>query len=120
MFRGIAGRWSSGWRDALAAAVAAGLSWMIAHDLLGHAQPIFAAVAAIVCLSPGLPSRRRQAIDVVLGVVTGILVGEMLMMLPIFNLPIRIAIITFSAIIAALTFGLAPVIPIRPPSRTSS
>lgn len=115
--RNIAGaiveRWSSGWRDALTSAIAAGLSWLIAHDLLGHPQPVFTAVAAVVCLAPGLPSRGRQAVHMMLGIATGILVAELLLLIPIFNLALRIAIITFVAMMAALSFGLAPVLTIQ-------
>jgi uncharacterized membrane protein YgaE (UPF0421/DUF939 family) len=49
----------------------------------------------------------------VLGVVTGIVVGELLLHVPVFALPLRIALIAFLAIMAALSFGLAPVIPIQ-------
>lgn len=111
--RAIIERWSVGWRDALASAVAGGLSWFVAHHLFGHPQPLFAAIAAIVCLSPGLPSRGRQAINMMLGVVTGVLVGEVLLALPDFNFALRIALITFAALMASLSFGLAPVIAIQ-------
>ena len=111
--RDVVERWSVGWRDALASSVAAGLSWLLAHQLLGHPQPLFAAVAAIVCLSPGLPSRGRQAVNMMLGVVTGILVGELLLVLPVVNFALRLAVITFVAMMAALSFGLAPVIAIQ-------
>ncbi|WP_052764072.1 FUSC family protein [Microvirga massiliensis] len=111
--RDLVERWSSGWRDALAAAVGAGASWWLAQQLLGHPHPVFAAVAAIVCLSPGLPSRRRQAVNMVLGVVTGIVVGELLLQGPVFAAPLQIALITFLAIMAAVTFGPAPVISIQ-------
>jgi uncharacterized membrane protein YgaE (UPF0421/DUF939 family) len=111
--RDLVERWSSGWRDALAAAVGAGVSWWLAQHLFGHPQPVFAAVAAVVCLSPGLPSRGRQAVDMMLGVVTGVVVGEFLLHVPVFDLPLRIALIAFMAIMAAVAFGPAPVIPIQ-------
>lgn len=106
-------RWSAGWPDALASAVAAGLAWALAHKLLGHTQPVFAAVAAIVCLAPGLPSRGRQAVNMMIGLVTGILVGEILLLVPVFNDALRMTMITFIAMMAALSFGLAPVIAIQ-------
>jgi uncharacterized membrane protein YgaE (UPF0421/DUF939 family) len=107
-------RWSTAWPDALASAVAAGIAWALAHELLGHPQPVFAAVAAVVCLAPGLPSSRgRQAVNMMLGLVTGILVGEVLLAVPVFSASLRITLITFLAIMAALTFGLTPVIAIQ-------
>jgi hypothetical protein len=69
-------RWSDAWREALAAALGATLSWLLAELLLGHPQPIFAAISAIVCLSPGLPSHTKQTEGLLLGVATGIVIGE--------------------------------------------
>ena len=69
-------RWSDAWREALAAALGATLSWLLAELLLGHPQPIFAAISAIVCLSPGLPSYTKQTEGLLLGVATGIVIGE--------------------------------------------
>jgi uncharacterized membrane protein YgaE (UPF0421/DUF939 family) len=106
-------RWAAGWSDALASAVAAGLAWALAHQLLGHPQPVFAAVAAVVCLAPGLPSRGRQAVNMMLGLVAGIVVGEILLGIPISIPGIRISLIIFIAMMAALSFGLAPVIAIQ-------
>src|SRR5689334_16531687 len=100
-------RWSAGWSDALASAVGAGLAWALASQLLGHPQPVFAAVAAVVCLAPGLPSRGRQAVNMMLGLITGILVGEILLLIPVFDMAVRLAVITFMAMMAALSFGLA-------------
>lgn len=106
-------RWSAGWADSLAAAVGAGLAWALSHQLLGHPQPVFAAVAAIVCLAPGLPNRGRQAINMMVGLVTGIVVGEGLLLIPVFNPALRLTIIAFTAMMAASSFGLAPVIAIQ-------
>ncbi len=109
----IAQRWKAGWRDALASAVAAGLSWLLAHRLFGHPPPVFAAVAAIVCLAPGLPSRGRQAVHMMLGVTIGIVVGEALLSLPCIAPALRMAALALAAMMAALSFGLAPVIVIQ-------
>jgi len=70
-------RWSEAWREALASALGAALSWFLAERLLGHPQPIFAAISAIVCLSPGLPSHTKQTGGLLLGVATGIVIGEL-------------------------------------------
>ena len=44
----------------LQTAVAAGAAWFVAHDLVGHAQPFFAPIAATIALglAPGRRSRR--------------------------------------------------------------
>jgi hypothetical protein len=56
-------RWRETWRDSVASAAAAGLAWVLAQHLFGHSKPLFAAISAIsaiICLSPGLPSRRGR------------------------------------------------------------
>ena len=65
-------RWASGWRDALASAIAAALAWILAVHFLGHEHPVFAAISAVVCLAPGLPSHGKQAVGLMVGVATGI------------------------------------------------
>jgi uncharacterized membrane protein YgaE (UPF0421/DUF939 family) len=49
----------------------------------------------------------------VLGVATGIAVGELLLAIPLSDLAIRIALNAFVAMMVAVSFGLAPVIPIQ-------
>jgi uncharacterized membrane protein YgaE (UPF0421/DUF939 family) len=48
-----------------------------------------------------------------IGLLTGIAIGEILLLLPIFSLALRISTIAFAAMMVALSFGLAPVIPIQ-------
>ena len=55
--------------------VAAGLSWYIAHDLLGHPQPFFAPIAAAVSLSISNVLRAQRAIQMMIGVTLGIGMG---------------------------------------------
>lgn len=57
-------------------AVAGGVAWWVASALLGHARPVFAAIAAVICLAGGQGERARQAVDLVAGVLAGVLVGE--------------------------------------------
>lgn len=109
----VASRLSGAWRDAAAAAVAAALAWMVAVEVLGHPHPVFAAVTAIVCLSPGLPNHGRQAVGLILGVATGILVGELAMMLPATYPLARVSLAAFLAILVASAYGLQPVVPIQ-------
>jgi uncharacterized membrane protein YgaE (UPF0421/DUF939 family) len=58
------------------ATVAAGLAWFVAHDLLGHAQPFFAPIAAAIALSTSGVRRGRRIAQMVAGVTLGIAVGE--------------------------------------------
>lgn len=116
----LGGRLSVAARDAAASAVAAGIAWVLAVWLFGHPHPIFAAVTAIVCLSPGLPSHGRQAVGLMLGVATGIVIGEgALHLLPQGLLVpeglslLRLTLATFFSILLAAAFGQAPVVAIQ-------
>lgn len=115
----IANRFSLAWRDAAISAIAAGIAWIVAVWLLGHPHPVFAAVSAIVCLSPGLPSHGRQAMGLMLGVATGIIVGELALQLPPGLLVpeglslLRLSLATFFSMLVAAAFSMAPVVPIQ-------
>ena len=112
--RSVPSYWKQGWSDALACALAAALAWLLARALLHHPQPVFSSVAAVVCLAPGIPSRAGQALNMMLGLVTGIVVGEAVLLLaPPMPTALLIAIIVFLAIMAAICFGLQPVIAIQ-------
>ncbi|WP_179209155.1 FUSC family protein [Haematobacter genomosp. 1] len=116
--RGIAarvlGRWRITWLDALESAAGATLAWVIAHGVFGHDRPVFAAVSAIVCLSPALPSHARQAIGLMSGVVTGTVVGELgLLLVPDTYPVLRLAIVSFVAMMVATSYGQPAVVPIQ-------
>jgi uncharacterized membrane protein YgaE (UPF0421/DUF939 family) len=68
------------WRSILQAGVAAGLAWIIATEVLGHKQPFFAPVAAIVTLGLTISQRGRRAVEVAVGVAVGIAVGDLLVL----------------------------------------
>lgn len=57
-------------------AVAAAVAWYIAHQLLGHAQPFFAPVAAIASLGMSYGQRLRRVGEVTAGVAVGVAVAE--------------------------------------------
>lgn len=58
-------------------AIAAGVAWYLSHDVLGHAQPFFAPIAAAVSLGASSVQRSRRAVQMILGVTLGIGVGEL-------------------------------------------
>ncbi|HEX4034621.1 MAG TPA: FUSC family protein [Solirubrobacteraceae bacterium] len=58
------------------AATAAGLAWLVAHNLLGHAQPFFAPIAAAIALSTSAVRRGRRILQMIAGVMIGIVVSE--------------------------------------------
>jgi hypothetical protein len=57
--------------------VAATLSWVIAKNFVGNHEPFFAPIAAVVALNASLGERGRNAVRLLLGVVVGILAGEL-------------------------------------------
>jgi uncharacterized membrane protein YgaE (UPF0421/DUF939 family) len=65
----------------LQAAVAAGLAYLIADEFLGHEQPFFAPVAAVVTLSIAPGERGRRAFEVALGVALGLLIADLIVLL---------------------------------------
>src|SRR6266545_3743230 len=60
------------------AGVAAGLSWVVAFDLLHHTRPFFAPIAAVIALNVSVGQRLRRVVELVVGVALGILVGDAL------------------------------------------
>jgi uncharacterized membrane protein YgaE (UPF0421/DUF939 family) len=59
-------------------AVAAGVAWLIAADVLGHPQPFFAPVAAVVSLGTSYGQRLRRVAEVTAGVALGVLLADLL------------------------------------------
>ncbi|WP_066164230.1 FUSC family protein [Gordonia hydrophobica] len=57
-------------------AIAAGLAWFVAFDLLNHQRPFFAPIAAVVSLGLSLARRWRRSVELIFGVSIGILVGD--------------------------------------------
>lgn len=74
-------RWRRVRRSLLFAAqagLAAGLSWLVAFDLLHHVRPFFAPIAAVIALNVSIGQRLRRVVELVVGVALGILVGDAL------------------------------------------
>ena len=59
-------------------AVAAGASWWIATDVLHHVSPLFAPISAIIALGLNAGYRTHRAVEMVLGVSLGVLIGDAL------------------------------------------
>ncbi|MFD1815327.1 FUSC family protein [Rhodococcus gannanensis] len=59
-------------------ALAAGLAWFVANDLLHHNDPFFAPIAAVVSLGMSFGGRLRRALELMVGVTVGIGVGDLL------------------------------------------
>ncbi|CAA9376128.1 aromatic acid exporter family protein [uncultured Nocardioides sp.] len=59
-------------------ALAAGVAWLIASDVLGHQSPFFAPIAAVVSLGTSYGQRLRRVVEVAIGVAVGVLIGDLL------------------------------------------
>lgn len=92
---------------ALQAALAAGIAWFIAHQLLGHHQPYFAPISAVATLAVSVGQRMRRAVEIVLGNAFGILLGEALI-LGIGRGTWQVSLVVFIAILVAVFVGGSP------------
>ena len=63
------------------AALAAGAAWFIAKELLGHPNPFFAPIAAVVSLGTSYGQRLRRVAEVTLGVAIGVLIADIVVIL---------------------------------------
>jgi uncharacterized membrane protein YgaE (UPF0421/DUF939 family) len=60
-------------------ALAAGLAWLIASEVLGHPRPFFAPVVAIIALGVMRGQRARRALELVFGVTLGVGLADVLL-----------------------------------------
>lgn len=70
-------RLTTAWFALLQSAATAGVAWFLARDVLHHAQPFFAPVAAALALSTSTILRFQRAVQMMLGVSLGIGVGSL-------------------------------------------
>lgn len=72
-------RLRASWRTFAQAALAVGGSWGLATGVLGYVAPFFAPIAAVIVLNS--PAQRgRRAVEIVVGVATGIAVADLLVL----------------------------------------
>jgi uncharacterized membrane protein YgaE (UPF0421/DUF939 family) len=71
-------RWQRTALPIVQAALAAGLSWWVATEVVGHPHPFFAPIAAVVCLGVSLGQRLRRVVELVAGVSVGVGIGDLL------------------------------------------
>jgi uncharacterized membrane protein YgaE (UPF0421/DUF939 family) len=68
----------AGTRPILHSAVAASLAWLVATELVGHEQPFFAPISAVITLGLTVGHRFRRAVELAIGVVVGIAIADAL------------------------------------------
>ncbi|GAA5083053.1 uncharacterized membrane protein YgaE (UPF0421/DUF939 family) [Thermocatellispora tengchongensis] len=59
-------------------AVAAGLAWVVAREVVGHPRPFFAPIAAVICVGVATGRRLRRLAELMAGVTVGVGVGDLL------------------------------------------
>lgn len=106
-------RASLAWRDAIGSGIAMVIAWVLPQWLFGHEHPMFATVTAIVCLAPGLPNHFRQTVGMLIGVATGIVIGEVVFFLPDDYFLLRLVSAATAAVFIPALYGLAPVVAIQ-------
>lgn len=78
---------------------------MIATDLVGHEQPFFAPIAALITLGVSLGQRLRRVVELVIGVAVGILVADLLIALIGRGTIQIVAIVVLAMVIAVFAGG---------------
>ena len=94
-------RWRSTAVPIVQAALAAGLSWLVAVHVVDHRAPFLAPVAAVVCLGMTLGQRLRRTIELIVGVGLGVGVGDLLIS-AIGTAPWQIAVVVALAMSVAV------------------
>jgi uncharacterized membrane protein YgaE (UPF0421/DUF939 family) len=62
-------------------AVAAGVAWYLAREVIGHPRPFFAPVVAVICLGTSYGQRLRRVAEVTIGVAVGVFLADVLLRL---------------------------------------
>ncbi|BDD80780.1 hypothetical protein TPB0596_05430 [Tsukamurella pulmonis] len=96
----------------LQCAVAAGVAWYIANDVIGHVSPFFAPIAAIISLGLSLQQRLRRSLELVGGVTVGIGVGDLLISV-IGTGPWQLALVVAIAMAVAVLADRGPLVPMQ-------
>ncbi len=88
----------------LQTALAAGVAWYLASDVLGHPAPFFAPIAAAVCMWATNVVRAELAAEMVVGVGLGIGLGSLVNMV-LGTGPIAMSVVVLVSLSAALLIG---------------
>ncbi len=71
-------RWQSKSWQIGQCAIAAGVAWFVASDVLGHPTPFFAPIAAVVSLGTSYGQRLRRVAEVTVGVAVGVFLADLI------------------------------------------
>jgi uncharacterized membrane protein YgaE (UPF0421/DUF939 family) len=98
---------AASWVPLVQSSVAVGVSWYVAHDVIGHSKPFFAPVAALIVLAAASTDRLRRVIELALGVCVGIGIGDLLVS-QIGTGSWQVALVVLIAMSAAIMLGGSP------------
>src|ERR687897_310247 len=101
------GRLGTGVWPILQTAVAASLAWFLAGTVLGHGQPFFAAIAAVISTGVVVGQEGRRAVELVFGVACGLAVADLLVVL-IGTGTVQIGVVVALAMAVAWLLGGGP------------
>ncbi|MEU4771413.1 FUSC family protein [Micromonospora sp. NPDC023644] len=97
---------------AVQAGLAAGLSWLAAHELLGNPQPVFAPISAVGTLAASVGQRFRRTVELIVGVAIGVAVGDFLIYL-LGTGPWQLGLVVTLAIVLTIFAGASVAIVIQ-------
>lgn len=92
------------WRSLIQVGLAAMLALLVAQEVLGHAKPFFAPVAAIITLGVTVGKRGRRAAELALGVAVGIAIADVILA-AIGRGPVQLGVVVLLAMGAAVFLG---------------
>jgi uncharacterized membrane protein YgaE (UPF0421/DUF939 family) len=96
-------------RPILQSAVAAALAWLVATEVVGHEQPFFAPISALITLGLTVGERRRRAVEIAIGVAVGIAIADALVAV-IGTGTWQVAVVTGLAMLGATLVGGGPLL----------
>jgi uncharacterized membrane protein YgaE (UPF0421/DUF939 family) len=106
-FREASGRLGVGVWPILQTAVAASLAWFLASAVLGHGQPYFAAIAAVISTGVVVGQEGRRVVELVFGVACGLAVADLLVVL-VGTGTVQIGVVVALAMTVAWLLGGGP------------
>jgi uncharacterized membrane protein YgaE (UPF0421/DUF939 family) len=93
----------------LQTAIAAVAAWYLAQLLLPETKPVFASIAAVICIGATYGQRRERAVELIGGVVLGIGVADLLL-LAIGTGPLQLGVLVVLAMGVAVVLGGGPIL----------
>ena len=105
--REATGRLGVGCWPIMQTAVAASLAWFLASVVLGHDQPYFASIAAVISTGVVVGKEGRRAVELVFGVACGLAVADLLVVI-IGTGTVQIGVVVALAMAVAWLLGGGP------------